>query len=83
MATKAEKQQAYDAGRSLRRVSNDVLPAEAVSDPVAACPFPEGDPQRAEWLQGFKDALDEENAEQPDHRKLIADAIKVESKASA
>lgn len=83
MATKAEKQQAYDAGRSLRRVSNDSLPQEAVSDPVAACPFPEGDEQRAEWLQGFKDAIDEENTVQADHSKVISDALKVASKARA
>lgn len=66
MTTKNERALAYDAGRA------------AISEPPDrrhpdACPFPVGSDERAEWLRGLGDALDE----QPDVtalRKAVTEA---------
>jgi ribosome modulation factor len=60
MATQREKDLAYEAGQA------------ALSEPperrtVEACPFAEGTEERAEWLAGFDDALED----QSDLRKKI------------
>lgn len=52
MATKTDKELAYEAGRNAM-----TEPPERRS--VVACPFPEGTDERAEWLAGFEDALDD------------------------
>ncbi len=68
MANQTEKRLAYDAGRA----AYDEPPERRSVD---ACPFPEGDPQRAEWLAGFADRMDE--APDPvDLKKQVAAARK-------
>lgn len=62
MANKTEKQMAYEAGR---QAVNDQYAREHGSD---ACPFGEGD-ERAEWLRGFSDALNDA----PDRATLSKD----------
>lgn len=52
MASKAEKEAAYTAGRA-----NLSEPGGRVGPD--ACPFPVGSEERAEWLRGLKEALDE------------------------
>ena len=52
MATKDEQRLAYEAGRA-------VLSEPPERQSIDACPFPEGTPERAEWLRGFSEALDE------------------------
>jgi ribosome modulation factor len=66
--TKKAKQLAYEAGRNMR-----TEPSERKS--LEACPFEEGDPQRAEWLRGFSDALDEQAKEIEVHKE-IREALK-------
>jgi hypothetical protein len=73
--TKKALTMAREAGRAMR-----TEPGERRG--VDACPFPEGDPQRAEWLQGFAEALEEERAK-PDLHKELQEAIKIEDKVSA
>lgn len=52
MATKLDKELAYEAGRN-------VLTEPSERRSVDACPFPVGSDERVEWLRGFEDALDE------------------------
>lgn len=78
--TKLEASKARKAGAALREAAPGSLPPEA-ADPVVACPFPEGDPQRVEWLEGYKEA--HENLVVPTHTVSVDDAIKVASKAAA
>jgi ribosome modulation factor len=53
MAKKTEKQLAYEAGRAM-----------ASEPPVrrnpGACPFEADTDERAEWLRGFSDAIEEQ-----------------------
>ena len=60
MANKHEKELAYEAGR---RALLTEPPERRTPD---ACPFPEGTDERAEWLRGFSEALDD----QPDPTDL-------------
>lgn len=53
MATKRDKELAYDAGRA-------VMSEPPERRTISACPFPDGSEERAEWLQGFDDALSEQ-----------------------
>jgi hypothetical protein len=77
--TKTEAQKARAAGAALRRADPSQLPAEAASDPVAACPFPVGDPQRVEWLEGYRD--EHERLEAMAQRVDVAGAITDANKA--
>jgi ribosome modulation factor len=66
--TKKAAKLAYDAGRHMR-----TEPPERKT--LEACPFEEGDPQRAEWLRGFSDALDERVNEDKVHAE-VKEALK-------
>lgn len=70
MATKADKELAYNAGRQAF-----AEPPERRS--IDACPFSPLDhpEERASWLQGFEDALNDEPA-RDDLRKQLAAAKK-------
>ena len=69
MATKAEKAMAYEAGR------------HAFGDEYArlhgadACPFDPGTDERAEWLRGFSEAL-EDVPDRATLTKNLSDAMK-------
>jgi hypothetical protein len=71
MATKADKELAFEAG--VRNATTE--PPERRG--VAACPFEPGDELRAEWLRGFEEGLNQGQAE-ADIRKELADALDLE-----
>lgn len=82
MTSQKDLRLAYEAGQSLWRADNASLPTEAVDDPVAACPFPEGDPQRLEWLKGYQDAIENGQRSTATVTKALNDAIEVADRAS-
>lgn len=75
---KAAAKAAYDAGRAMRRMDTD---DENIPDlGVDHCPFPEGDPQRVEWLRGFEHAM--EGVDTAPIKREIRDALELEDKIS-
>ena len=77
MFTEAEV--AYDAGAALWRTPDHELPEGVVDDIVGACPFPKGDPQRAAWLKGYRDAENKVRKTRASITEAIDDEIEVES----
>jgi len=74
---KAEAQAAYDAGRAFMAIQwPEDAPEEQRKPGVQHCPFPEGDPQRAEWLRGLQDALGGNETDRATILKEISDEIK-------
>jgi hypothetical protein len=76
---KTEAEKARKAGAALRRADQSTLPVEAFEDPVGACPFPAGDPQRVEWLEGYRD--EHERIEAVAKRADVAGAIEAATEA--
>lgn len=80
--TKKEADLAFKAGRLAHTIVwPDDMPDEQKAPGVHHCPFPEGDPQRAEWLRGYADVI-ERQAISPTIVKEINDSLKVADRAS-
>jgi hypothetical protein len=70
--TKQAEEKAYRAGASLLTV---IWPEDTPADTSVGlhhCPFSEGDPQRAAWLRGLKDALKKREDEEKARRSTLA-----------
>jgi hypothetical protein len=74
---KQEAALAYKAGRRATSIVwPEDTPDEIRKPGTHHCPFPEGDPQRAEWLRGYSDSM-QEQAPPPTLIKQINDEIGV------
>ena len=79
--TKKALDAARTAGRAARDTPNADLPAEFAEDPARACPFGEGNPQRAAWLEGYLEADEESAVSSATIKAALADEVEVADKS--